>query len=105
MTYNMQAGQSMAAGYFGGYSAKMQDVGQKELQRMEQAMERTMLVESSVPAQKLFPLYSKRLVQELEAEGAIRTSVESLNLSLHADGPDVLSVECLRTFPIVTFPA
>ena len=27
MTYDMQAGQAVTAGYFGGYSAKMQDVG------------------------------------------------------------------------------
>ena len=29
MTYDMQAGQAIAAGYFGGYSAKMQDIGTK----------------------------------------------------------------------------
>ena len=40
MTYDMQAGQAVAAGYFGGYSAKMQDVGHKELQRMEQSLRR-----------------------------------------------------------------
>ena len=32
--------QSMMAGYFGGYSAKMQDIGTKELQRLREALER-----------------------------------------------------------------
>ena len=40
MTYDMQAGQAVTAGYFGGYSAKMQDVGGKELELMQQALER-----------------------------------------------------------------
>ena len=37
MTYDMQAGQAVTAGYFGGYSAKMQDIGAKELQRIREA--------------------------------------------------------------------
>ena len=40
MTYDMQAGQAVAAGYFGGYSAKMQDIGSKELERLREAMGR-----------------------------------------------------------------
>ena len=36
----MQAGQAVTAGYFGGYSAKMQDVGGRELELMQQALER-----------------------------------------------------------------
>ena len=36
----MQAGQAVTAGYFGGYSAKMQDAGGKELALMQQALER-----------------------------------------------------------------
>ncbi len=38
-------------------------------------------------------------------QGIIRTTVESLNLSLNANKTDVLSAECIRTFPTVTFPA
>ena len=37
MLYDMQAGQAVTAGYFGGYSAKMQDIGVKELQRIREA--------------------------------------------------------------------
>ena len=38
-------------------------------------------------------------------KGTIRTAVESVNLSLHANHADVLMAECIRTFPTVTFPA
>ena len=34
LAYEVQVGQSVTAGYFGGYSAKMPDVGQRELRRM-----------------------------------------------------------------------
>ena len=37
MLYDLQAAQSMAAGYFGGYTSKMQDIGQKELQKLREA--------------------------------------------------------------------
>jgi len=101
----MQASQSVAAGYFGGYSAKMQDVGHKELQRMEEGMHRRTHSAIQEPAHKCFHLYSKRLLKDLESKGIIRTTVESLNLSEHADESDVLSAECVRTFPTVAFPA
>ena len=39
-TADLLAAQSLAAGYFGGYTAKMQDVGRREIQAMEQALER-----------------------------------------------------------------
>ena len=38
MTYDMQAAQAVTAGYFGGYSAKMQDIGTKELGRLREAL-------------------------------------------------------------------
>ena len=44
-------------------------------------------------------------MQDLEVKGIVRTAVESTLLSLHADSSDVLSAECIRTFPSVTFPA
>ena len=40
MLYDLTASQSMMAGYFGGYTAKVQDVGMKELKRMRESLER-----------------------------------------------------------------
>ena len=80
MTYDMQAGQSVAAGYFGGYSAKMQEIGNKELDRLREAMERKVASSRQPPAPKAFQDYSRRLVKDLEAKGIIRTAVETLNL-------------------------
>ena len=54
LTYDMQASQSVAAGYFGGYSAKMQDVGHKELQRMEEAVHRRTLSDGYESTEKSF---------------------------------------------------
>ena len=48
---------------------------------------------------------SRRLVRDLEAKGIVRTAVECTNLSIHANDSDVLTAECIRTFPTVTFPA
>jgi hypothetical protein len=45
MFFDFQAGLSMAAGYFGGYTSKMQDVGHKELQRMTETLARKARVE------------------------------------------------------------
>ena len=105
MTYDMQAGQSVTAGYFGGYSAKMQEIGRKELQRLREAMDRKVASSPQTPAPKAFQDCSRRLVKDLEAKGIIRTAVEALNLSTHAADTDVLSAECMRTFPTATFPA
>ena len=95
----------MAAGYFGGYSAKMQDVGFKEIQRMEKSLNRNLEVEKPGTADEQFRRFSKRLLRDLEAKGIIRTSLEGLNLAAHADNPDPLRAECFRTFPTVAFPA
>ena len=48
MTYDMQAAQSVVAGYFGGNSAKMQDIGRKELARLREAMDRKVAKTSKV---------------------------------------------------------
>ena len=48
-----------------------------------------------------FQKYTRRLVKDLEMKGLVRTSVEQTNLSLHADHPDVLMAECVRTFPTI----
>ena len=37
---DLQAAVALAAGYFGGYSAKMQDIGQKEIQKLSATLER-----------------------------------------------------------------
>jgi len=105
MLYDLQAAQSMAAGYFGGYTSKMQDVGKKELQRLREALERKVDREHRKPLPKAFQEYSKRLLKDLESRSVVRTAVENLNLAIHGDKVDVMSAECIRTFPSVSFPA
>ena len=72
---------------------------------MEQVMERNQLAGKQDSTHKLFAGYSKRLLKDLESKGTIRTAVESLNLSVHADDTDALSAELVVTFPQVIFPA
>ena len=105
MLYDLQAAQSMAAGYFGGYSSKMQDIGGKELQRLRESLERKVDREQRKPLPKAFQEYSKRLLKDLEAKSTIRTAVEGLNLAVHDAHADVLKAECVRTFASVNFPA
>ena len=105
MLYDLQAAQSMAAGYFGGYTSKMQDIGKKELQRLREALERKIDREHRKPLPKAFQEYSKRLLKDLEAKSTVRTAVENLNLAIHGDHADMLRAECIRTFPSVSFPA
>jgi hypothetical protein len=105
MLYDFQAGLSMAAGYFGGYTAKMQDVGHRELQRMNEALARKVSVEPKHLPQHAFSLYSKRLVKDLEAKGIIRTAAEGTNLALQADCNDTLRPEMFSTMPRVAFKA
>ena len=103
--YQTQATQAMAAGYFGGYTAKMQDIGRLELQRMEKTLHRSYANSSGheTPQQQFVKL-SKRLLKDLEAKGIVRTAVETTNLALHANHYDKSRAECFRTFPTVTFP-
>ena len=49
--------------------------------------------------------YSRRLVKDLECKGILRTTVETVNLQIHAEESDPLAAECIRTMPTVTFPA
>lgn len=102
---DMQVAQASAAGYFGGYTAKMQDVGRREIDAMREAVTRRLEVEAKAPQPEMFKAYSKRLLKDLEAKGVIRTAVESVNLSLCTNHSDILKAECLRTCPTVTFPA
>jgi len=105
MMCDFQRGLAAAAGYFGGYTSKMQDVGQKELARMRESLTRKVTVEPRQGDQREFFSYSRRLVKDLEAKGIIRTSVESANLQLQGHKQDTLMAECIRTFAGVTFPA
>ena len=104
-TRDMQANMAAIAGYWGGYTAKMQHIGQRELQQLREALQRKVEGEKSEGEAKDFHNYSRRLVKDLEMKGVIRTAVEGINLSLHAKHPDVLMGECIRTFPSVNFPA
>ena len=105
MSSEMQATQSLIAGYFGGYTAKMQHIGQKELARLQTSLSRKASSESPAKVVDDFKKYSKRLVKDLEGKGIVRTAVESVNLALHANSPDFLQAESWRTFQTVTFPA
>ena len=102
---DMQAVMSTIAGYFGGYSSKMQPVGERETKQMREAAERKVEGEKTRGIESDFQKYVRRLVKDLEMKGTIRTSLESVNLSLFASHPDVLKAECIRTFPTVIFPA
>ena len=103
---DLQCAMSVVAGYFGGYTSKMQDIGQKEVKRLGVTVDRQLpSVIASRSAAQVFQYYSRRLVRDLEAKGNVRTAVESTLLSLHSDDKDVLMAECIRTFPSVTFPA
>ena len=105
MAYEVQVGQAVTAGYFGGYSAKMQEVGKKELESMRRALTRKVEGEPDNVEAKSFRHYSGRLLRDLEGKGIIRTTVETVNLAMEAPNSDILAAECFRTFPSVTFPA
>ena len=45
------------------------------------------------------------LLRDLEGKGIVRTAVETTNLAISSNNPDVMHAECIRTFPSVTFPA
>ena len=102
---DMQAVMAAIAGYVGGYTSKMQPIGERETRQLREASERKVQGEKREGAAKDFQKYVRRLVKDLEMKGTIRTAVEGINLSLHASQPDVLMGECIRTFPTVTFPA
>ena len=105
LAYQVQAGQAVTAGYFGGYAAKMQLIGKKELQRLQQGIERKIEVDPQSRTTEAFKAYGRRLVKDLEGKGILRTAVEATSLALFASHPDQLMAECIRTFPSITFPA
>jgi hypothetical protein len=108
MLFDLQARQAAQAGYCGGYQTKVQPIGKKELARFHEAFTRKMMRLAQQPPKAVsehFKAHSKRLFQDLEAKGTIRTVVESMNLAEYADHSDPLMAECPRTFPSIIFPA
>ena len=102
---DMQAVMAAIAGYFGGYTSKMQPIGERETRQIRESAQRKVEGERSEGTAKDFQKYVRRLVKDLELKGTIRTAVEGINLSLHWNHTDLLMGECVRTFPTVTFPA
>ena len=102
---DMQAVMAAIAGYFGGYTSKMQPIGERQIKQLREAIERRVAGDKSQGAAQDFKIYARRLVKDLELKGTIRTAVEGVNLSLHWNEADILAAECIRTFPTVTFPA
>ena len=105
LAYEVQVGQAVTAGYFGGYSAKMQDIGKRELLGLEQGVVRKAAVSTEKSEHAMYMDYARRLVRDLEGKGIVRTAVETTNLAVHSAEHDILSAECIRTFPSVSFPA
>ena len=68
MSNEMQATQSLIAGYFGGYTAKMQHIGKKELSRLQIALSRKIEADNPTKSVGDFQKYSKRLVKDLEGK-------------------------------------
>ena len=66
---DLQCAMSVVAGYFGGYTSKLQDIGQKEVKRLSLTLDRQLpsVVASKSQAQA-FQYYSRRLVRDLEAK-------------------------------------
>jgi hypothetical protein len=87
------------AGYFGGYTSKMQSIGEKETRQLREAARRKISAEGKDNNTRVFQKYVRRLVKDLEMKGTIRTAVENVNLSLHANHADVLMAECIRNLP------
>ena len=88
LAYEVQLGQSMTAGYFGGYTAKMQDVGRKELIRLREGLLRHAETARFPSESKAVRHYAQRLIRGLEGQGTIRTSLETINLALNIDSPE-----------------
>ena len=84
------------------FDNSIKDIGEKEIKRLSATIARKISAEDNHKSEsKAFQHYSRRLVRDLEAKGIVRTSVESLLLSLQADNPDIFGAECFRTFPNV----
>ena len=89
LAYEVQVGQAVTAGYFGGYSAKMQDIGKRELLGLEQGVVRKAAVSTETSEHAMYMDYARRLVRDLEGKGIVRTAVETTNLAVHSTGKDI----------------
>ena len=67
--YDMHIALATAAGYFGGYTSKMQLIGQREVRLLGQCLKRKLEVERKSPQAAEFQKYSKRLVRDLDGKG------------------------------------
>ena len=106
MAYEVQIGQAVTAGYFGGYTAKMQDIGQKESRSLQLSIERKADLSKDEPEQKAYRVYAQRLVKGSGMQRYYSHSCrmcESCFFCRHH--PDNLKAECVRSFPSVHFPA
>ncbi|MDA8609321.1 hypothetical protein N9L19_00240 [bacterium] len=102
---DMQAVMAAIAAYFGGYTPKMQPIGERQTKQLREATERKVESEKSKCAAEDFKMYARRLVNDLEVKCTLRTTVEGVHLSLHWNEPDTLAASCIRTSPTVTFRA
>ena len=66
---DMQAVMAAIAGYFGGYTSKMQPVGERQVQQLREATERKVAGEPAAGAAEGFKKYARRLVKDLELNG------------------------------------
>ena len=105
MLMNMQSGQALAMGYFGGYAGKEQKISQKDTERISEAFSRNIESDKGrrTSVAEKFHQCSRRIIKDVESKGMIRTAVEGVNLSEHAAAKDTLMAECLRTVADVTF--
>ena len=62
--FDMQSSMATQAGYFGGYAAKMQHVGQRETQKLYEATSRAAAPSKLGSAVDVFSTYSRRLVRD-----------------------------------------
>ena len=56
--FDMQAAMATQAGYFGGYAAKMQHVGERETRKMYESTQRSMASSKTVPAGEEFKKFT-----------------------------------------------
>ena len=105
MLMNMQSGQALAMGYFGGYAGREQKISQKDTERISEAFSRKIESDKGkrTSVAEKFHQCSRRILKDVESKGMIRTAVEGVNLSEHAAAKDTLMAECLRTVADVTF--
>ena len=80
---DMEAAMAAIAGYFGGYTSKMQPIGERQTKQLREATERKVQGEPSRGAAEDFKQYARRLVKDLELKGTVRTAVEGMYLSHH----------------------